>query len=424
MDARVIFTIIGIIAAIILMIYIFSGGSDHEPAPPVIVQENLCQQKEEPYQKDYLVANYIDHLRLNDNYTDIDIIAQNQTVRGHKVFLASHSQYFDSSIWLKSEPSANEVSNSSQMNIEFIDFRTLVIIFNYMYTTSLPDDIFNNETAYGNLMKAADELQMDSLKCEISKRLSNRLNTKNAGIIVALADETNTNFLMVVASKYLLDNFKAISQTDEWKRVIKDHQDVLTNAIDFNGKLPNNTYCDIKCIPATMSSPSVFTRLRRCFFSQRFVDGEIHMLDGSDKVFQVNRAILIGQSPLFRQQFATANAIHVNATTAAVMEEFLAYMYSGWPTQKMKKMAEGLLYLSTTYEMKPLQEACENILVGDLNIQNAVKLIIIADQANSKRLFSVVLDFILKHRKEVVATKDWAELKEKHPEILTKIFSN
>lgn len=422
--------VISVLLFVILLVWMFSGGDD-EPKKPPVPQLNMCQQKEEPYQKDYLVGNYVMNYRLNDNFTDIQVIAQNNIFRGHKVILAAHSQYFESTIFMKSEVSDYKNANQNQIEIDFIDYKTLMIVLNYMYTTQLPNEIFDNVMDYSNIMKASNELQMDTLKCEISKRLSKRLDFKRTGMIVAMAEETDTRFLMTVAAKYLVDHYKAIIQTTEWQDVIKDHKSVLTNAIDFVGKLPDNAYCDIICIPETVKSSSIFTRLRHYFIAQRFTDAEISVVSanviGNDRTFKVNRAILIGQSPVFRRQFentTTPNRIVVNETTSDVMDEFLAYMYSGWPTEKMKKMAEGLLYLSKTYEMIPLQTACEDILHGQLKIENAVKMILIADKAKSKRLFSVVLDFILKYRKQVVATKDWEELKEKHPEILTKIFSN
>lgn len=422
--------LISVLLFVIFLVYMFSGGDDKPQTPPV-TRINMCQQKEDKFQKDILVANYIINYRLNDNYTDIDVIAQNNVFRGHRVILAAHSQVFESKIFMKSEVSDYKNASKNQIEIDFVDYKTLSIVLNYIYTTQLPDQIFDNVMEFSNLMKASDELQMDTLKCEISKRLSKRVDLKRSGIIVAMAEETDTRFLMTTAAKYLLDNFNAIKQTTEWQDVIKNHKNVLTNAIDFVGKLPDNGYCEIICIPETITSSAIFTRLRHYFFAQRFTDAEISVLStnviGNDRTFKVNRAILIGQSAVFRQQFAnttTPNRIVVNATTSDVMEEFLAYMYSGWPTEKMKQMAEGLLYLSTSYEMHPLQTACEDILYVNLKVLNAVRTIIIADRANSKRLFSFVLDFILKNRKEVVATKDWAELKEKHPEILTKIFSN
>lgn len=405
--------------------YTFSGDSP----TPTIPKRNICQQTEEPFNKTYLVANYINNLNLNDNYTDVEVIAENKTIRAHKVILASHSQYFDSKIWMNSVSRDDQLQYSNHIQIDFQDYKTVSTVLNYMYTTIIPKEIFKNETEFSNLMKAADEFQMEPLKCEISKQLNLEMTIKNLGIIVAMADETKIQFLMTIASKYLLDKFDEVRRTSEWESVIKHHPHILTDAIDYQGKLPNNSYCDIKCIPATLTSPSIFTRLRRCFATQRFTDAEIHVINnGIEKVFHVNRAILIGQSETFRQQFAnstsSSNSIQIYNITDDVMTEFLQYMYSGWTTDKMKEMAEPLLHLSITYEMKPLQTACEDILIHRLIVENAVKEIIIADKANSKRLFSVVLDFILKHRNQVVATKDWAELKKKYPEILTKIFSH
>lgn len=405
------------------MFIIFRSGDD---APESSLQENICHQMEERSHMDFVIQNNLNDLHLNDNYTDIEVTSQNITLRAHKVILAAYSKYLDSMIFTQNQSTKNRTNDEvSSLEISFIDIKSLDHLLNFMYSGALPNELFNDENEYGNLMKAANELQMDWLKCEMSKRLSVRLNTKNAAFLAVLAEESDAHFLMILASNYLLENFNDVKKTHEWQTVANNHRNVLANAIDFHGKLPSNSVCDIECQPLTVASPSIFQRLRRFFITQRFADAEIHINTGEDgKVFYVNRAILVAQSPIFQQQFAASpNEISINNTSSAVMEEFLIYMYSGWPSQ-LKKFTEGLLYLSETYEMKALKNACEDIFIDELSVMNAAKIAEIADNANSKRLLTEILDFILKNRKEVVTTKAWTELKNKNPQLLTKIFTN
>lgn len=406
----------------VIVITILVWRKDDEPAA---VQLNICHQQEDRTSKDNLVENNLADLRLNDNYTDIEIVSQNIILRGHKLIVAAHSKYLDSMIYTKDQKTGRKTNQVTSLEISHIDYKSMEHLLNFMYSGALPNELFDNESEYGNLMKAADELQMDWLKCEMSKRLSIRINAKNAGFLVVLAEEADARLLMILASNYLLENFAEIKKTNEFQEVASNHRNILAIAIDFHGKLPLNSVCEIQCQPLTMASPVILQRLRRFFNAQRFADAEIYVGNGSDqRVFNVNRAILIAQSPLFRRQFAAApNAIHINDTSSSVMEEFLVYMYSGWPTQ-LKKFTEGLLYLSETYEMKALKNACEDIFIDELSVQNVAKIAEIADKANSNRLSTEVLDFILKNRKEVVTTKAWTELKNNNPHLLTKIFTN
>lgn len=422
MSGGAVLGIVAVIAVIVIAILIFRSGNDSPKEQPKV---NICRQKVEPSYKEYLVENNLNDLQLNDNFTDIAVVTQNVTVRAHKVILASHSTYFDTMIWLNNKTNANDVDSKNRLDLSFVDHKTVSYALNFIYTGSIPTEVFDNENEYGNLLRAANDFQLDWLKCEISKRLSIRVNKQNAGSLVVLAEETDTRFLMILASHFLLEHFNEISKTKEWKELVSNHANVLANAIDFQGKLPVNTICDILCQPSTVATPSVFTKLRRFFITQRYADAEVHVdsENGSGKkVFYVNRAVLSAQSPVFRQQFSESpNVIQMTNTSTAAADEFLVYMYSSWPAQ-LKKLTEGLLYLSEQYQMNALKKACEDVIINGINVQNAATIVQIADKANSKRLSSTILDFILKHLNEVVATKAWTELKDKNPELLAKIF--
>lgn len=417
MSGQAILGAVILVAIIVISILVFQSGDD---TPAEQQKVNICRQKEEP-KNEYLVENNLNVLQLNDNFTDIDVVSQNMSIRAHKVILAAHSAYFNSMMWLNNDTDRN------RLDLPIIDHKTLAHVLNFIYTESIPTEVFDNETNYSNLLKAATEFQLDWLKCEIAKRLSIRININNVGFIVLLAEETDSRFLMTLASHYLLEHFHEVSKTKEWQELINNHANVLANVIDFQGKLPNNTICNIVCQPATLTNTSIVMKLRRFFITLRYADAEVHVHSGNDngtKVFHVNRAVLVSQSPIFRQQFTnSSNVIHMYNTSTEVAEEFLIYMYSSWPAQ-LNKFAEDLLYLSDRYEMNALKKACEDVIINGINVENAANIVIIADKGNSKRLSSTVLDFILKYRSEVVATKAWAELKEKHPELLAKIFFN
>lgn len=414
-----------VILAIVILYLVCRGGNDG--TPEAAIKQNICHQKEEHVVKDFVVENNLNDLRIGDNFTDVEVVSQNVILRAHKVILASHSKYFDTIIWskLQSQNASSGDSRHTSIDITFADHKTIANVLHFMYSGFLSNEVFDSEIEYTNFMLAAAELQMDGLKCEISKRLSIRINKKNVASLVVISEEADAQYLMILSSNYLLDNFREVSETSEWQAIAKAHRNVLTNAIDFHGKLPANSTCDIQCQPATVLSPSIFMRLRRFFITQRYADASIRVTNGEDdKTFYVNRAILAAQSKVFQQQFDQfPKTIVLNDTSSAVMEEFLNYMYSGWPSQ-LKKFTEGLLYLSETYGMVPLKNACEDTIIDELNVQNAAKIVEIANKANSKRLSSVVLDFILKNRKEIVTTKTWSELKQKNPELLTKIFSS
>lgn len=422
MNVRIVVGLLIFLSLIVFALIYFQ--SDDDPKMKSIA--NLCEQQAEPSKTGNLIENNLNNLHYNDNYTDIEIVSQNViVVRGHKIFLAANSKYFNSIMIIKNESNSSVTNDQNRLDLSNFDTKTISNVIDFMYTRSMSTEIFNNETEYGNLLRAAYEFQMDWLKCEITKRLSIRINNKNAGSLVVLAEETDSKFLMILASKYLLDNFHEICKTIEWKELIKNHPNILANVIDFQGKLSPNINCDILCYPVTITTPSIFMSLRRFFLTQRYADAEIYIGNGNEKkVFHINRAVFTAQSPIFRKQFSDSpNSIEIPNVTTEVAEEFLLYMYSSWVVQ-LKKFTVDLLYLSDRYQMDALKLACEHIIIDGMNIENAATIVQIADHAHSKLISTAVLDFILKHRSEIVATKAWTELKKNQPELLVKLFSN
>lgn len=135
--------VLAALAIIVIIYFICSSGSGTVPTPAV-PKLNICHQKPEYPAKDYIVANNLNDLRLNDNFTDIEIISDNVTLRAHKVIVAAHSKYFDS-LFPKTQPNQNGIT---QLDIPFIDQKTLWNVLNFIYTGSLPNEIFLNETEY------------------------------------------------------------------------------------------------------------------------------------------------------------------------------------------------------------------------------------------------------------------------------------
>lgn len=412
--------IVIVVLCVVILISIF-GGSDDAPTEDQS-KINLCIQKSTDFDKEHLIGNYLDELRLNDDYTDIEVISQNVIQRAHKLILAAHSKYFDVMIFSK-----NRRNESDRLEISFIDQKTLSIILNFIYIGSLPKHLSENDKNIElgtNILKAAHELEVDSLKCEISKYLGKRININNAGNLLALAEETNAMYLMTISSTYLLDNLKEIRKTREFQTLIEHKKNILTTAIDYHGKLPENSICSIQCQPATIKSYSVIENLKLFYKTRRFADVDIYTGNDTTTGIPVNKAILIGQSKKFKEQFQASPKfiqIDIDDVDSFAVEEFLRYMYSGW-TEQMKKMSLSLIYLAGSYEMLPLRDRCEDIIIEELNVNNVAKLVVIADRMKLKRLSDTVGDFILKKHKEIVKTKAWTELKENHPDILNRIF--
>lgn len=404
-----------IITTIIIM---YSGGDDER------ILDNVCI-KQNKFNKEFLIENKFDKLKLGDNYTDVELIAQSVVFRAHKLILAAHSKYLATMLYTYSQ-SLNDSDPDSILQFEMtqVDHSTLSTILEFFYGKSLPLAIFENENDYTQLLKTSDEFQLDGLKCEVSKHLSKKLNKKNVAKLILLAEQADAPFLMNVASTYLLDHLSEVRSTAEWKLAVKSNGHILANAIDFHGKLPENTTCVIECEPVTLRSKPIVDNLRRFFTIEYFANVKISVSNGNDEphVFRVNKAVLAGQSAKFQEQFQNSTSIELNDVNGAAMREFLMYMYSGWIIS-LEHHAKELLYLSHMYQMQALRDKCEDLIIDQLSVANATNILDMLSRFESERLSQAVLDFILKNRREIVKTADWIKLKKNKPELLNKIFN-
>lgn len=417
--------IIGIITLLLVILIttlciVFSGDGAEER-----ILENVCIKKEK-FNKEFLIQNNLDKLRLNDNSTDIELIAQSVAFRAHKLILAAHSKYLATMLYTYTQGHLNVTDSNQilQLELGFIDHNTLETVLGFIYGKSIPLAVFENENDYTKLLKTSDEFQLDALKCEVSKKLGKKLNKTNVSNLIVLAEETDSPFLMNLASNYLLNNLNDVRSTNEWKMASKINGHILANAIDFHGKLPANTTCIIECQSINFQSMSIINNLRRFFTTNYMADANITVTNEKDEhEFHINKAILTGQSEQFRQQFAGTTNIEIDGVDHLVMREFLMYMYSGWIVS-LNKYAEGLLHLSNVYGMLALRDKCEDVIIDQLSVKNAANIVELLSRIESKRLSNAVLDFILKNRKDVVQTDGWKSLKNNKPELLNKIFSN
>lgn len=413
----IILCVVGFIVLFFILRSIFSSGAPI-PQPNDASTNNNCFQPNDTYDPHYLIPNNLDQLQLRQESSDIKLVAQNMVFKAHKLILAAHSKYFEEQLAY--------VNSSNRFNVSNVDNLILSVTLEFIYGGSLPDDFIASESYSYNLLRTANDFQLDSLKCELSKYLQNKITAKNIGDIISLAEESQADYLRIAASNYLVENFKTIRDTPDWKATVSHNKHILTKAFDVHGKLPANSICKIVCQPSNFKTKRIFENLHRFFDNEQFSDAEVIVKEenGTNTTLKVNKAILIAQSDVFKRQFAESpKSVQVDGVSASVMKEFLGYMYSGYiPKPLTGKLVEDLLYLSHFYEMDALKRKCEDNIISKINVENAAKTAIVADRAQSKRISTNTLDFILKNIKEVVKTPGWAELKENQPDLLTKIF--
>lgn len=144
--------------------------------------------------------------------------------------------------------------------------------------------------------------------------------------------------------------------------------------------------------------------------SSKFFCTDADMLrDGkySDVVIEVDqheikahKIILAFHSPVFRAMFdsdiqeAATNRVIIDDLDYDVVDEMLQFIYAG-EAPNLEIMADRLLGAAAKYDLKALRALCEKTLCSNLKVDNAFKLMTLADLYDAKQLKSTVSIFLL-----------------------------
>ena len=113
--------------------------------------------------------------------------------------------------------------------------------------------------------------------------------------------------------------------------------------------------------------------------------------------------------------------IKVTDTSEITMESLLYYIYHDELDDK--KINEELLIAAEKYEVLGLVWICLNHLKENLNVHNAVNILISSYLVDHKELFNLATKFIVMHKGEIVKNDAWKEMQEKNPALALKMMN-
>ena len=111
-------------------------------------------------------------------------------------------------------------------------------------------------------------------------------------------------------------------------------------------------------------------------------------LDVGKREFNVHKAILAARSPVFDNMFSnpdniTSNHYVLTDVTSRGMKELLYFIYTGH-IDKTDSIVEEVLEASQKYQVTQLQAICESLILRELQVDNAVKTLILAHESKGK----------------------------------------
>ena len=143
--------------------------------------------------------------------------------------------------------------------------------------------------------------------------------------------------------------------------------------------------------------------------------------------FYVHRAVLATRSEVFAKMFShnmlesATNTIELSDIDSDVLKELLTYIYTG-ECPRIEEFAESLIYHAEKYELDHLKALCEEQLSYDLQVDNAARILLLADACKAEQLKRNTLLYVNEHGDEVEHTKEWEDV-QKSNDLLRDLVS-
>ncbi|XP_065219356.1 speckle-type POZ protein-like [Planococcus citri] len=152
-------------------------------------------------------------------------------------------------------------------------------------------------------------------------------------------------------------------------------------------------------------------------------------LRSNGKEYYAHRAILAARSGHFAREFKyfdfdkVHKRIYVDIanTDEEIMNEILRYIYTGKCEIYSDEMAERLFVAADEYELKGLKTLCSQFMCDELSVENAAKMLVLADKYPVDEFKSNVVSFIVENSFQVLNTTDWKNLVESNHQLLREM---
>ncbi|XP_065204205.1 speckle-type POZ protein-like [Planococcus citri] len=165
-------------------------------------------------------------------------------------------------------------------------------------------------------------------------------------------------------------------------------------------------------------SHNLLKGLERLLHDQTFVDVTF-VVDG--KNFGALKGILAARSPVFEAMFKhdmqenRSNQVNISDIRSEVFEEFLHFMYTDKTPNR--EIVTELFVVADKYQVEGLRILCEEIILKELSVENAIDLLFFADLHRAERLVTQVAFYIKTNPADIMSTQSWKKAILKRPHL-------
>ena len=120
----------------------------------------------------------------------------------------------------------------------------------------------------------------------------------------------------------------------------------------------------------------------------------------------------------------TKHEANVNDFEPDIVDNFLKFLYSDKFDDPELFNSVDLLLMFDKYQVCSLRKKCEEALVEDIGLSNAIQLLVIASRIQAPLLVARSADSIFINLDMFVGTKEWNEIFKPSAEIMNLIFAH
>ena len=134
------------------------------------------------------------------------------------------------------------------------------------------------------------------------------------------------------------------------------------------------------------------------------------------EVFKAHKIILASQFPVFKKMLEVdmkekqEGVITISDIDTEVVSEMLTFIYTG-SAPNINVWAKELLNVANKYQFPRLMVMCKDELKKEINIENVIEILQLADSHRVKELKKECMEFIKWNYTKVYETTGWKDLK-------------
>ncbi|XP_008545845.2 speckle-type POZ protein [Microplitis demolitor] len=151
------------------------------------------------------------------------------------------------------------------------------------------------------------------------------------------------------------------------------------------------------------------------------------ILKVKDQVFEAHKIVLMARSPVFLTMFSSEMIenkeykVNIPDIDPDIFKYLLEFIYTD-DVSNLDAVAEDLLEVADRYMLDSLKDRCAESLCHSLTVDNAVKLLILADRYCVEEMLEHVSNFILTNAENVVETPEYELMEKTNPSLGLVLF--